>query len=64
MFIYRKDRDQNASYGEEEQGTTQIIVAKHRNGALGTIDLKFDAERATFKTIDKRYSAVDALPPL
>ena len=64
MFIYRKDRDQNASYGEEEQGTTQIIVAKHRNGALGTIDLKFDAERATFKTIDKRYSAVVALPPL
>ena len=64
MFLYRKDRDSNATYGDTEEGTTQVIVAKHRNGALGTIDLKFDAERATFKTIDKRYAAVDALPPL
>ncbi len=64
MFIYRKDRDQNATYGESEEGTTQIIVAKHRNGALGAIELKFDAERATFKSIDKRYAAADALPPL
>jgi replicative DNA helicase len=64
MFIYRKDRDQNASYGEGEEGTTQIIVAKHRNGALGSVELKFDAERATFKSIDKRYAAADTLPPL
>jgi len=64
MFIYRKDRDQSVSYGEGEEGTTQIIVAKHRNGALGTIDLKFDAERATFRSIDKRHAMADALPPL
>jgi replicative DNA helicase len=64
MFLYRKDRDTNATYGDTEEGTTQVIVAKHRNGALGTIDLKFDAERATFKTIDKRYASADALPPL
>jgi len=63
MFLYRKDRDPNASYGQDDEGTTQVIVAKHRNGALGTVDLKFDAERATFKTIDKRYAA-DALPAL
>ena len=50
MFLYRKDRDSNATYGQDEEGTTQVIVAKHRNGALGTVDLKFDAERATFKT--------------
>ncbi len=64
MFLYRKDRDSSASYGEDELGTTQVIVAKHRNGALGTVDLKFDAERATFRTIDKRYAMADALPPL
>jgi replicative DNA helicase len=64
MFLYRKDRDSNATYGQDEEGTTQVIVAKHRNGALGTVDLKFDAERATFKTIDKRYASADALPPL
>ena len=64
MFLYRKDRDTSASYGEEEQGTTQVVVAKHRNGALGVIELKFDAERATFKPIDKRYATADALPAL
>ena len=64
MFIYRKDRDQSSNYSESEEGTTQIIVAKHRNGALGAIELKFDAERATFKPIDKRYASADALPPL
>ncbi len=64
LFIYRKDRDANSTYSDEEQGTTQVIVAKHRNGALGTVDLKFDADRATFKSIDKRYAAADALPPL
>ncbi len=64
MFLYRKDRDSNATYGEEEAGTMQVIVAKHRNGALGTVDLKFDAERATFRTIDKHHAMADALPPM
>lgn len=64
MFLYRKDRDPNASYGEEEQGTTQLIIAKHRNGALGTIDLKFNDECTTFRNIDKRYAMADALPPM
>lgn len=55
MFIYRKDRDK-LDPTPEEQNTAEIIIAKHRNGPLGTVELKFDAERASFKTIDKVHT--------
>jgi replicative DNA helicase len=48
-FIYRPDY-----YGVEEAGfdepknLTEIIVAKHRNGQLGTVKLKFVAENVRF----------------
>ncbi|MEK9154734.1 MAG: replicative DNA helicase [Patescibacteria group bacterium] len=52
MFIYRKDRDKlNPSL--EEENTAEIIIAKHRNGPLGTVTLKFDPEKVSFKSIDK-----------
>lgn len=54
MFIYRKDRhSENAS--EEEQNLTEILIAKHRNGPLGTVKLRFDQEGVTFQTIDERH---------
>lgn len=68
MFIYRKDKDQNSfdiggdgSSSGGLTGTTQILIAKHRNGPIGEIEVAFDAERVTFKTIDKRYSELPAL---
>lgn len=52
MFIYRKDRDKlNPSL--EEENTAEIIIAKHRNGPLGTVRLKFDPEKVSFMSIDK-----------
>lgn len=54
MFIYRKDRDR-LDVPLEEQNIAQINIAKHRNGPLGSIQLRFDPERVTFKTIEKRY---------
>lgn len=51
IFIYRKDRDK-ISLSPEEENLAEIIVAKHRNGPLGTIKLKFDAEKASFLPID------------
>jgi replicative DNA helicase len=51
MFIYRPDRDkQNPE--PEEKNTTEIIIAKHRNGPLGTVKLKFDPDQVTFQNID------------
>lgn len=54
LFIYRKDRERN-DVPPEEQNIAEIIIAKHRNGALGSIKLKFDAERATFRSIDRYH---------
>ena len=56
FFIYRKDRDvQNLP--PEEQDIAEIRIEKHRNGPLGVVRLKFDAERATFRNIDTRHSS-------
>ncbi|MEK7555366.1 MAG: replicative DNA helicase [Patescibacteria group bacterium] len=52
MFIYRKDRDRIEPLPEEEN-TAEIIIAKHRNGPLATVQLKFDPEKVSFKSIDK-----------
>lgn len=61
LFIYRKDRERtDISLPLEEQNLAQIIVSKHRNGPLGTVDLKFDPERVTFRNLEKRYQEVSA----
>lgn len=55
LFIYRKDRDK-VNPDPEEQNTAEIIIAKHRNGPLGTVKLKFDPEKVVFMNIDKSHS--------
>jgi replicative DNA helicase len=52
LFIYRKDRDK-LQPSEEEENTAEIIVAKHRNGPLATVQLKFDPEKVSFRPIEK-----------
>lgn len=54
LFIYRKDRDR-LDAPPEEQNNVEIIIAKHRNGPLGTVNLKFDSEKASFRNIDKTH---------
>lgn len=56
LFIYRADKDKN-NPTPEEQNTTEIIIAKHRNGPLGTVKLKFDTEKVSFRNIDKQHNA-------
>ncbi len=55
LFIYRKDRDR-LDATEEEQRTAEIIIAKHRNGPVGTIRLIYDQERVGFKNIDTQHT--------
>lgn len=50
MFIYRDEyygitSDEN---GQSTQGKAEIIVAKHRNGGLGTINCKFNGTKMKF----------------
>jgi len=59
MFIYRKDKDKFESSNEEEN-TAEIIIAKHRNGPLATVHLKFDQEKVSFRTIEKFRTETEA----
>ncbi len=45
MFLYRED--------VEDLSNIKLNVAKHRNGALRTIDLRFKGERVRFYGVDK-----------
>lgn len=56
LFIYRKDRDK-MNVAPEEENLAEIIIAKHRNGPLGTVRLKFDSEKVSFRSIDKVHLA-------
>ncbi len=46
-FLYRPDYYEMEE-SEHEDGLTELILAKHRNGALGTVELKFVKEHVKF----------------
>lgn len=51
IFIHRRDKyDENA-----QKGLAEIIVAKHRNGPTGKVNLHFREELASFESIDKAH---------
>ncbi len=52
MFIYRE-----AYYNPEteRENITDLIIAKHRNGPTGRIELYFHPERLRFMSLDKRH---------
>jgi len=63
MFIYRKSADRNyqsEDIAENERNLAKIFVAKHRNGPLGSVDLFFNEQYASFKNMDKNM--MDAPP--
>ena len=64
MFIYREDYYNNGENEEEEsikassKGLSEIIVAKHRNGPVGTVKLLFQGNITKFKNpIDQAFDA-------
>lgn len=52
MFIYREDY-----YNPEtdRQHITDLIIAKHRNGPTGRVELYFDAEKLKFLSLDTSH---------
>lgn len=53
MFIHRDDMYNEMS---ERRGQADLIVAKHRNGPLGTVVLKYWAQWTRFDNLDDSYS--------
>ena len=47
LFIHRLDY-QGLSDNPEDKGKTQLIIAKHRNGSIGDIDMMFRASEVRF----------------
>lgn len=56
VFIHRYDY-QGLSDNPDDVGRTQIIIAKHRNGAIADIDMKFRADEVRF--VDESESLVN-----
>jgi len=52
MFIYREDYYNPES---EKPGIAEIIIAKHRNGPTGTVELGFIKEFTKFVNIDRNH---------
>ncbi|MCK4355298.1 replicative DNA helicase [Candidatus Parcubacteria bacterium] len=50
LFIYREDRYRPDT---DRKGIADIIIAKHRNGPIGKIELYFDEQKASFRNLQK-----------
>ena len=56
IFIHRYDY-QGLSDNPDDVGRTQIIIAKHRNGAIADVDMRFRADEVRF--VDEQESLVN-----
>ena len=57
-FIYR---DEVYNPTEENKGLAELIIAKHRSGETGTVDLVFLGETTSFRNLDRH--GIDGAPP-
>lgn len=52
MFLYRPE--QETVEGWEDQINTKLLIAKHRNGPTGEIDLAFKGDRLRFYSVENK----------
>ena len=53
MFLYREDRVRPDT---PNKGIGEIIIAKHRNGPIGSISLFFEEGSASYKSLEKVHA--------
>ncbi len=53
LFIYR-ERFYNDNVAEDRRNVAEIIIAKHRNGPTGKLELAFIDEQTKFANLDRR----------
>ncbi len=56
MFIHREDK-MNKDVESDRPNIAEILVEKHRNGAVGSADLYFDAQHVRFLNLDTHHHA-------
>jgi len=52
LFIYREDKDRRDS---EKKNIAEIIIAKHRNGPTGKVELFFNESQVSFKSLERHF---------
>ena len=61
MFLYREDYYRSEvdedKQDDIDENHTELIVAKNRHGATGTIEMTFDKEFTRFRAVDKTANA-------
>ncbi len=58
MFIYRPEMyDLKSPDGESLEGLAQIIIGKQRNGPIGSVDLMWNKESATYEAMAPEWRA-------
>ncbi|MCL2797738.1 MAG: replicative DNA helicase [Firmicutes bacterium] len=63
LFIHRKYGPTDQSVDEETRNMVQLIIAKHRNGELGTVDVRWRGDFVTFEDVDTAGYLGKAVPP-
>jgi len=53
LFIYREDRYRSET---PRKNIADIIIAKHRNGPVGSVELYFDERIVSFRNLEKGYA--------
>jgi replicative DNA helicase len=55
VFLYREDYyDQEKAQKDNKENICELIIAKHRNGPIGTVELYFHKEYSRFANLEKR----------
>lgn len=57
LFIYREDRYRSET---TKKNIADIIIAKHRNGPVGKIEVFFDERNVCFRNLEKGYAEEQA----
>lgn len=52
LFIYREDKVKRDS---EKKNIAEILIAKHRNGPTGEVELYFDEDHVSFKNLARNF---------
>jgi replicative DNA helicase len=60
LFLYPRGRHEKTM---EHPNIVDVIIAKHRNGPIGTVSLFFRSECASFSVLDVRHAETPATAP-